>query len=234
MEEFPNTRNDAAFEDARRRRIDAETARDKHNEKVRRRQERSTFVRWAIRNKKRLAVVLLVVAVAIIAVFGVALPAVFSKQVTEYYSVSSLEEIVQASNLSTVEYVYTGIANKDPQKFLLMETDSGFRVRYTARVRVSFDLTKIKLEENEEKKTIIVTYPEPVIEDPVLEEGSLSFIPENYPGDLKEIIKLCKDDSIEEITADSNVKEMATENLENTIRALVEPLIPKGYTVEFK
>lgn len=232
-----NIEDQIRLEEARRARVEAETKQKERVRKQQRAEERSRILKRVSNNKKgrkRLLAVFLIVMAALILVFTVMVPLVAHRPQTQYFATASLEEIVKTSRLSTIDCVYKGIAEKEPQHIAWLQTDSGYRVKYTARVKLSFDLSQVVFGEDEDGDSILIYLPEPGMDDPVIEDKSLGFIPEGYGGDLGEILRLCKEDARRELREDSSVREMAYENMEKTVRALVEPLAGNDYELEFR
>ena len=209
------------LEEARAARLDAER---KHAEQLAKdRQEQDKRERREARAKVPLQtklIVLAVLAVAVAVVFGIILPSMQPKQPNKYYTDSDLEKVVDISELSTVEYVYRGIAERKGW-FDMVD----LRVKYEAHVRATFDMSQIKIHADHDAKTITVTLPEPIIQDPELNENQFGYLPESATGDLPDIIRLCREDAINEVRAESQIKERAYDSLKSTVKALTEPLI---------
>lgn len=158
-------------------------------------------------------------------------PLMTYKPKTEYFTTSTLEKIVKTSRLSTVECVYNGIAEKAPSYIGPIQTDPGYSAKYSSRVKVSYDFSAVEVREESDK--LVVYLPKPKIDDPVLSD-ELGFIPEGRSGDFGEALRICKEDAMREVQQESSILELANENMERTIRSLIEPLVGKDTTIEFK
>ena len=187
-----------------------------------------------MRNRKSRKIVFIVIAalVAAAVVFvTVVWPLMNYKPKTEYFATSTLEKIVKTSNLSTVDCIYNGIAEKEPTYVGPIQTVAGYSAKYNSRVKVSYDLAAVKV--RDENGKLVVYLPEPEIGDPIL-DGKLSFIPEGYDGDYGEALKICKEDAKQELMQESSIIELANENIERTLKSLIKPLVDKNKTIEFK
>lgn len=187
----------------------------------------------AMRDKNRRRVLLIFVLALVLAVVlfvTVVFPLITHKSEPEYFTSSTLEKVVKVSQLSTVECIYNGIAKKEPTFFGPIQTDSGYSVKYSSRVKVSYDFSAVRVEKNDEG--LVVYLPEPKIGDPVLDD-ELGFIPEGYSGDFGEALSLCKDDVVREVQQESSILELANENMERTITSLMVPLVGKDTEIKF-
>lgn len=212
---------------------------DNQREKQKARRDRANSRRMAVeramRNRKSRKTILIFVSVLVIVValfVTVIWPLSTYKPKTEYFTSSTLEKIVKTSHLSTVECIYNGIAEKDPTYIGPIQTNSGYSAKYNSRVKVSYDLAEVKIE-NEGNDKLVIYLPKPEIGDPVL-DGELGFIPEGYTGDFSEALRICKDDAKQEVQKESSIIELADQNMERTMRALIEPLVGDNMNIEFK
>lgn len=224
-----------AYEEARAARVKAEAKQEKQRSKQRRRDERNRFLNRTASSKKGRKALLASFVVAVAAVFivlTVGLPLATHRPQTEYFSTATLEDIVKTSKLSTIEYVYRGIAERSPQNFLVFPVDGGYHVKYAATVKLSYDMSKVKFSEHAD--TITVYLPDPTNEEPVIDTESFGFMPEGYEGDLGEIVKICKEDVKSEMDKDDSLRALAEDSMQSTVRALIEPLVNSSYDIEFK
>ena len=122
------------LEQARTARIEAE---ERSRKKESRRASRKALGRFAKRFP--LKVILPIAAVALVAIFGFVLPYVMDDDETQYVTESDLKSAVDIDNLSTIDYVYHGIAEK--HSTFLWQDRVDYRVKYQAlqacRYRVS-------------------------------------------------------------------------------------------------
>lgn len=173
------------------------------------------------------------VLTSLVAIFGIVLPLKFDSHPTEYFAISDLKNAVNVQQLSTVDYIYHGIADKKGSMFWQEVVD--FRIRYEAQVRAHYDLNKIEFTMDEKAKKITAYIPEPTISEPVINENKFGFLPENIQANMKEILALCKEDAARDVDKKA-IKEQADYNLKDTIKALVMPFTgdDKGWNIEFK
>ncbi|MBQ8143318.1 MAG: DUF4230 domain-containing protein [Butyricicoccus sp.] len=169
-----------------------------------------------------------------LAVFGVVIVAlvlgivIFSTlnkdESAEVVTVSTLEKIINISELSTFTAVYNGVAEvmneKKPEK-----TD--YYVSYEAKVNAGIDLDKIKVSLNE--KTIHIDIPEVYITDVNVDVSSLDYIFVNDKANTSTIseqaFKACEVDVKKESSKQSAILDLAEQNAINILKALVNPLL---------
>ncbi len=185
--------------------------------------------------KYKFIVLLICVAVLIVAVLGVG-TAINKKDNNEpEISVkATLERIVKVSDLSTFEAVYNGIAkvmnDKKPEKV-------DFYVSYEAKVKAGIDVEQIELSVNENNKVIYITLPEVKITDTDVEIESLDYIFENDKANTENVsakaYKACISDVENEASTEDAIFELAEENAQNIIKALVSPFATQ-YDAEYE
>ena len=164
---------------------------------------------------------LVVVAILIILIFGVALP----------LSDATLKSAVDIGDLEVVDYTYKGIAEKTSQ-FLWAE-NVDYRVKYEAHVRASYDMSAIDFRVNNEDKSVTVLLPDVEISDPVLDETKFGYLPENATADVRDVIALCKEDVASEFS-DAGLRTEAMESVRETVEALIRPLLDSAWQIEFE
>lgn len=153
-------------------------------------------------------------------------------------TVSTLEKIINVSELSTFTAVYNGIAK------VMNEKDSeqiDYYVSYEARVNAGIDFSKIKIEVDNEKKTIIVELPEVSITKINVDISTLDFIFYNKKADTSTVTqtayRACEADVQEESAKQTAILELAQQNAVNIVTALVNPFIAQidaEYTLTVK
>ena len=86
---------------------------------------------------------------------------------------STLKEVVEISELSTVEYTYNAVALSylDEEK-----TKPKYHVAYEGRVKAGINFKDIGISVDEEQKTIKISIPEVKILDCSVNEGTLEYI----------------------------------------------------------
>lgn len=176
-------------------------------------------------------VVVLVPVVLIVAVFGLVVPMLTSHSETKYFAESDLKAVVNIESLSTVDYAYTGIAEK-PGKFLWMD-DIAYRVKYEARVAAKCNMSKIEFTIDQESKTVTAYLPEAEIGEPTLVSNSFDYLPSDTGANISDVIQLCKEDAAKDVDK-AQIQQEAYESLQDTVRALTTPLLGEdGWTLKF-
>lgn len=139
---------------------------------------------------------------------------------------SSLEKIIEISELSTMEYTYNAIATKYKDN-VQDENNVEYYVSYEGIVTVGIDFNAIKIEPNEEEKKIVITLPEVEKHDILVNMGTMEYI---YVKNTKEQDKisqeaylLCKEDLKNRINQEVNIEKNARENAISAVEALFEP-----------
>jgi hypothetical protein len=163
-----------------------------------------------------------------IAVGIVIVPQVLANQEkkSETITISTLEKIIDKSDLSTFQAVYNGIAkvmNEEKPE----QTD--YHVSYEAKVKAGFDLKQVKIHMSEEAKTIKVEIPEIVINDVTVDIASLDYMfmddKKNNSTVSAQAYRACIDDVTNESKQESAIFELAELNAENIMKALLNPFV---------
>ncbi len=154
----------------------------------------------------------------------------------EILSESSLEKMLNITDLSTYQAIYNGIST--------VENEDGavnYHVSYEAVVKAGLNFEDIKIDNNEEDKIITVTLPPTEITDINVDIASLDFIFENKKSHtdtvLQEAYKACINDVEQESSEKTAIFEFAQENAENTVIATLGPFIDQlddDYKIVFK
>ena len=153
----------------------------------------------------------------------------------EVITVSTLQEIVNVSELSTYTAVYNGIAQvmngEDPEK-----TD--YYVSYEAKVYAGIDFEDIGIAVDDEAKAISVEIPEVTITDVIVDIASMDFIFYNDKANASTVsqqaYKACEEDARQESREQEAIYELARQNAANVLRALIEPIVDQtdgGYSL---
>ena len=142
---------------------------------------------------------------------------------------SQLVKAVDISQLSTAEFVYNGIAEKykegNPEEVECY-------ISYNASVKVGVQMEDIKFDIDKDSKTVTPVLPEIDVNITDLDEGSISYIPEDPDIPLKEIIRCCEDDAVREASESDELYQTAEENLRSVIEALLKPVLTDaGYEI---
>lgn len=141
-------------------------------------------------------------------------------------TISTLEKILDVSQLSTFTAVYNGIAEvkntSDPEKI-------DYYVAYEAKVKAGLDFAAIQMQQNEESKTITITLPDVTISDVNVDIGSMDFIFNdkslNQSTISAQAYQACEEDAAAESAAQSAIFDLAQQNAVNVVTALTKPLV---------
>ena len=138
----------------------------------------------------------------------------------------TLEKIINVSDLSTLEAVYNGIAkviNEDKPN----EID--YYVSYDAKVKAGIDFTQVEIDVDNKEKIITITIPEIKINDVEVDVASLDYIFLNNKANtetvLEQAYKKCIEDVTNEANSEKEIYELARENAQNIIEALIKPFV---------
>ena len=149
---------------------------------------------------------------------------------------STLKEVIEISELSTVEYAYNAVAYAylDEEK-----TKLKYNVAYEGRVKAGIDFKDIEINVDEEQKKIKITVPEVKILDCSVNEGTLEYIfADDKYNDLtvsSEASKICKADLEEKVNNEEKLLVLARENAISAVQGLIQPWVEQidnEYTIE--
>ena len=217
------------LEQAKKERIEAETKKAKQKAREKSRQERKDRAAKVPLKFKLIGVVIVIVVVAVVC--GFVLPYLLDDHETHYTSESDLKEAVAIENLSAIDYVYRGIAEK-PGHFLWMDSID-YRVRYEAHVRAYYNMNDIEFTMDDATKTVTAYLPDAEIGQAKLDETKFGYLPEDANADMPEILALCREDAANDLNTEQVQKE-ANENLQNIVKGLTLPLLGDEWTMDFK
>ena len=178
--------------------------------------------------KKMQLIILVVAAVLVVGIAVLAITGLSSSQESEpeVITVSTLERIINVSELSTFTAVYNGIAEVMNEK---KPEDIDYYVSYEARVDAGIDFEKIGITVDNEAKVIQVTVPEVYITDINVDIASLDFIFINDKANTSTItqaaFKACEDDVKNESEQQDAIFDLAKQNAINILTALVKPIV---------
>lgn len=182
---------------------------------------------------RRVGYIVLGIAIIIFSIsILIRLNAIFSSNRENILTSSSLLDVVDVSELSTAQFTYNGIAEvyKDKEK-----KEVTCYIRYNSVVKAGINMEDIRFEVDNEEKIVNVFIPQVTITANIVDTKSISFIPENTNINLSDAIKVCENDAEKEANENAELKKIAKENLESTIRALLIPLLQEqGYTIDWK
>ena len=159
----------------------------------------------------------------------------------EIITVSTLKKIIKVSDLSTYEAVYNGIA-----KVYSKEDDNGksqlkYHVSYKSRIKAGIDFEKVNVSVDSDNKKVVVKLPKIKINEVNVDIASLDYIfvdkKANNSTVSQEAYKACIVDAEEESEENEAIYDLAKENANNIVEALVRPFIEeidKEFELEIK
>lgn len=165
-------------------------------------------------------------AILVIIIASAAISSFSKRTEPEIISKSTLEKIINVSDLSTFEAIYNGIAkvtDKDnPEKI-------NYYVSYDAKVKAGFDFEKVDITVDSDRKIITVALPEIKITGVDVDIASLDYIFVNDKSNTEtvseEAYKKCIEDVEKESGSENVVFELAEQNARNIVEALVKPFV---------
>ncbi len=167
-------------------------------------------------------------AVILMVILGIILAgsAASGKQEPEIISRSTLEKIINVSDLSAFQAVYNGIAEvrneKNPEKV-------DYYVSYEAKVKAGIDFEKVTIMVAHEEKIITVTLPEIEIKDVNVDITTLDYIFENEKANTSTVVEEAYKKCIEDVTNESEnteaIYDLAEQNARNIVEALIRPFM---------
>lgn len=177
-------------------------------------------------SKKSLVILICCFIVVILIITTILFVNKNSRKKLEIITKSNLEKIINVSDLSTLEAVYNGIAkvtnNEEPD-----EVD--YYVSYDAKIKAGIDFQQVDINLDNEKKVIKVKIPEIKINDINVDIASLDYIFMNDKANTKTVSEQAYEKCIEDVTSEVDTEdaiyELAKENAQNIIEALIKPFI---------
>lgn len=175
---------------------------------------------------------LLVLAIVVLVVVFIVVPtAQNDKKQAEIVTVSTLQEIINVSELSTFTAVYNGIAqvmNADDPELV------DYYVSYEAKVNAGIDFEDIYIDVDEDTFTVHITVPPVTLTNVNVDISSLDFIFYNEKANTstvtEEAFKACEADVEKESQEQEAIYELAEQNAKNVLTALVRPIIDQSET----
>lgn len=174
---------------------------------------------------------LIVVIVVLVMAFIVIPTARNSKKQAEVITVSTLQEIIDVSELSTFTAVYNGIAqvmNQDNPESV------DYYVSYEAKVNAGIDFEQVEIDLDEEAKTIRITMPPVELTEVNVDISSLDFIFYNQKLNTSTVTetayKACEADVEKESQEQQAIYDLAEQNAKNVLTALVKPIVDQAGT----
>ncbi|MCI8749011.1 MAG: DUF4230 domain-containing protein [Lachnospiraceae bacterium] len=177
-------------------------------------------------SKKSLVILICCFIVVILIITTILFVNKNSRKKLEIITKSNLEKIINVSDLSTLEAVYNGIAkvtnNEEPDEV-------NYYVSYDAKIKAGIDFQQVDINLDNEKKVIKVKIPEIKINDINVDIASLDYIFMNDKANTKTVSEQAYEKCIEDVTSEVDTEdaiyELAKENAQNIIEALIKPFI---------
>ena len=186
---------------------------------------RHPFARLLVKPKV-LVIAAVVILVAIAAVAVLLQTSGREEPQPQVFNKSTLERIINVSELSTFTAVYNGIARVANEK---KPDQIDYYVSYEATVNAGIDFQKVEISMDEEQKTITLKVPEAHITNQSVEMSSLDFIFLNQKADKSGVTeaayKACEEDVRQESEQQTAICELAKQNAENVLKALTKPIV---------
>ncbi len=190
--------------------------------------------------KKRLP---LIAVILILVIVAITLTVKFmTKNDEESISIvtkSSLQQVLEISKLSTIEYTYNAVAAKHDEKGKVI-----YHVAYEGKVNIGIDLMDVTFEIIDETKTsnnnsassssaplkkVIITVPDVNVTDIHIDEGTLEYIfmKDKYETEtvFADALKLCNSDLESRVKNEKVLFDTAQKNAISAIEGLFRPWI---------
>ena len=150
---------------------------------------------------------------------------------------SSLEKVLEISDLSTLDYTYNSIVD-------VLDEDGEtvkYHVAYEGVVTAGIDFESVDVSVDEETKMITITVPEAVVQNVDVDMGTLEYIFEEKKYETEtvsqEAYKACRADLEKKAMEEGHLLATAKENAVDAVNALMTPWIEQldeEYQVEVK
>lgn len=179
-----------------------------------------------INKKIVIAVAAGVLALILVGTLVVLLPTGEKESEPSIITTSTLEKILNVSDLSTFEAIYNGVAKvtnpDDPQEI-------DYYVSYNATVKAGIDFEQVVISVDEDAKIISVKLPKIKISDITVDIESMDYIFVNDDANTEtvseEAYKKCIDDVTRESNNETAIFELAEQNAKNIVEALIRPFV---------
>lgn len=173
-----------------------------------------------------LAVSLLVVIIGIVIVICIKTNSTSKGKQPEVITESTLQKIIDVSDLSTFEAVYNGIA-KVMNAEKTAEVD--YYVSYKAKVKAGIDFKDVIIDIDNDAKVITIQIPKVKITDIIVDITTLDYLFENDKANTEnvsqEAYKACIEDVKNECNTEDAIYELAEQNAKNIVEALIKPFV---------
>lgn len=177
-------------------------------------------------NKKNIILLIVLVLVVVLCMMFIPKMMIMVNGEPEIITVSRLEKIIDTSVLSSFQAVYNGCVEimneKKPEQI-------DFYVSYEAKISAGFNLKAVKFDLDNKAKLIKVKMPKIDFTDVNVDIASLDYIKINNKADESKIsakaYKVCIEDATNESRKEDVILDLAKQNAENMMKALINPFI---------
>ncbi len=198
------------------------------DQKAKSREKTVSAIKKTSKKTKRVVAIVVLAIVVLAVAFVPGIISSFGKGTT--VSEASLKKAVEITKLSTAEFSYNGIAEKTDEN-----GNAVYYIYYEATADAGINMEDIQFKIDQDQKTISVILPSITVDNPVIDESKMEYLPHDANIDLKEALEICKEDVQREISESTNIKDIAIGNLKSTLEALMLPLIgDEGYTIHWE
>lgn len=182
-----------------------------------------------LNSKKTLIVVISVIVLVIVLIAAaIILPNVISSEKNEptVITVSTLEKIVNISELSTYTSVYNGVATVYDEK---NADEIDYYVSYKAKVKAGMDVSKVTIDMDSETHIIRIGIPEIYITETPIDGTSLEYIFVDKNANKSTVsasaLKACEKDVEDESKSQAAIIDCAYTSAKNILTALIKPIV---------
>ena len=181
--------------------------------------------------------IILGIVILIVLIIGFKPGGVFhsSQNKVSTVSKSSLEKVLETSQLTTLQYTYNAIAEVKKEFFDTIK----YHVAYEGTVQAGIDFEDIDIDINKEKKIITITLPEVSIQNVIVSAESMEYIfnDDKYESETvaSEAYSACVKDLQTRAEKEVQLLQMAKENARDAVQALIEPWVKQvdeEYTIK--
>lgn len=190
---------------------------EKKNNNVEDKEDKIEKTKKSKKKTKKFKIVIPIIAIILIVAVIILIPKDKTRNV-EIKVKSTLEKLVEKSELETISINYDVIAKKckndnNCDKKSNKISDFEYVVSCSGTVTAGIDFSKVNVETDNENKKIIIKVPEATISDDNINVTSLIYLngDEKNNGSYPEARKLCKQTMVEECSKDKKVLPAAKE-----------------------
>lgn len=182
--------------------------------------------------RKRVSVGIVALLAIVLIVFGTVIALKIKgsgPKEAEIITKTSLEKIIEISELSTFTSTYNGVAvvmnEKKPDKV-------DYYVAYEAKINAGIDLDAVEIELDKSSMTINVKLPDVQIFEPEVDIQSLDYIFYNDKANQSSVsaqaFKACNEDVTRESNEQLTIRNLAMQNAKNSVEALLRPIVERA------